>query len=228
MSGVDNYRYLPEVNSILVTYGVKTISFNMNVGATEGVQNLEARVNWDDHYRETRTGNNTVSTTFKVNKVIEASAGSVVNSNTTYTAGQEVISSFYVYNEGTSGIVPSDNVSFDFEVYTKDSYGNKTVVETQTKNNIVVPGNSTNLVYFKWRVPSGSSGTQYYCKGTVSTSIGEQNTDNNSVEFTAQSVSASTSQTPNTRFESQAPAGYDSTTATPLTKTETASQYPPW
>ncbi len=218
LNGVTVYSTTVDISA----YGIKYINFNLNVGALQGTQTLEARVNWDDHYRETRTTNNSVSTTFNVKKIIE-SATDDVSITGDYVAGHDVISSFYVYNEGTSGIIPSDGVSFDFEVYKLDASGNKTVVSRQSKNNIVIPANGTNLVYFKWTVPEGSAGTRYYCKGTISPSDGEQNTANNTAEYSVVSSSLTSSETPNTRYESNAPAGYNSSATTPTTKTGSAT-----
>ena len=48
-------------------HGVQNIVFGLNVGASLGTQTLVARINWVDHESETRTGNNSVSTTFTVN-----------------------------------------------------------------------------------------------------------------------------------------------------------------
>ena len=110
-------------------YGVQNIVFTLNVGASLGTQTLVARVNWADHESETRTGNNSVSTTFTVKKVVETST-STVSVNGEYTEGSQVISSFYVSNEGSSDILPEDNVSFDFLVYALEN-GTVKVVSQQ-------------------------------------------------------------------------------------------------
>lgn len=146
-------------------YGVQNIVFNLNVGASLGTQTLVARVNWADHDSETRTGNNTVSTTFEVKKKIETSA-SVVTVSGEYTEGTQVISSFYFNNECSSDILPDDNVSFDFLVYCLEDGKVKTVSQ-QTLRKVVAPANGRNLVYFKWTVPADSASVTFYCKGTI-------------------------------------------------------------
>lgn len=118
-------------------YGVQNIVFDLNVGASIGEQTLVARVNWADHGSETRTGNNTTSATFTVKKVVETSA-STVSVNGEYTEGTQVISSFYVGNEGSSDILPDDNVSFNFLVYTMEN-GSVKVISQQTWDKVVIP-----------------------------------------------------------------------------------------
>lgn len=200
----------------IAAYGVKYIDFNLNVGASEGEQTLVARVNWLDYNNETRTDNNSVSTTFQVKKAIETAVECVPVSGE-YIEGMDVISSFYVRNEGSSDVTPADHLTFTFKVYSTE----KTVFE-QTKT-VVIPANGTNIVYFKWTVPLGSAGTVYWCNGTVSASEGEQNTSNNSTEFAIVSASLPASTTPNTRYEEKPPASYNPMVTAPTEKAGSAS-----
>ncbi len=206
----------------IAAYGVKNISFNLNVGASEGTQRLEARVNWADHNNETRTGNNTVSTTFEVIKVIETSVDAATT-NGEYVEGQEVITSFYVRNDNNRDILPTDNLTFDFKVYTVGNGGNEVAVVNQTKTGIVIPANGTNLVYFKWKVPEGSAGTPYWCRGSITPSRGEANTSNNATEFAIVSAPKYVSQTENTRYEDKAPASYNASVSAPTDKAGSAT-----
>ena len=204
-------------------YGVQNIVFGLNVGASLGTQTLVARINWADHESETRTGNNSVSTTFTVKKVVETST-SVVSVNGEYTEGSQVISSFFVGNEGSSDILPEDDVSFDFLVYYLDGGKVKTVSQ-QTWNKVVIPANGRNLVYFKWTVPVNSAGTTYFCKGTITheNAEKEQNSDNNTTEYAVVATDYKSSQTPNTRFEKNAPAGYSPNATAPTAKAGSAT-----
>ena len=204
-------------------YGVQNIVFGLNVGASLGTQTLVARINWADHGSETRTGNNSVSATFMVKKVVETST-SAVSVNGEYTEGSQVISSFFVGNEGSSDILPEDNVSFDFLVYYLDGGKVKTVSQ-QTWDKVVIPANGRNLVYFKWVVPSDSAGTTYFCKGTITheNAAKEQNSDNNTTEYAVVATDYVSSQTPNTRFEKNAPAGYSPNASTPVAKAGSAT-----
>ena len=201
-----------------VKYGVQNFSFDLNVGALLGEQTLVARVNWADHNNETRTTNNSATTTFNVKKLIETSTESVTV-NGDYVEGFEVISSFYVTNEASSDIIPSDGVSFDFVVYSMNG-SSTNVVSQQTWSNVVIPAGGRNLVYFKWRVPAGSAGTTYFCKGTINPGrmTNETNGANNTTEFAVLAQSFATSQTPNTQYEDKAPSGYNANIAPPQQK----------
>lgn len=204
-------------------YGVQNIVFGLNVGASLGTQTLVARINWANHNSETRTGNNSTSATFTVKKVVETST-STVSVNGEYTEGSQVISSFFVGNEGSSDILPEDNVSFDFLVYTLEN-GMIKVVSQQTWSKVVIPANGRNLVYFKWVVPSDSAGTTYFCKGTITHENAgkEQNSDNNTTEYAVVATDYVSSQTPNTRFEKNAPAGYSPNATAPVAKAGSAT-----
>ena len=204
-------------------YGAQNIVFSLNVGAGLGTQTLVARINWADHNSETRTGNNSVSTTFTVKKVVETST-STVSVNGEYTEGSQVISSFYVGNEGSSDILPEDKVSFDFLVYTLEN-GKVKVVSQQTWSKVVIPANGRNLVYFKWTVLADSAGTTYFCKGTITheNADKEQNSDNNTTEYAVVATDYVSSQTPNTRFEKNAPAGYSPNATAPVAKAGSAT-----
>lgn len=204
-------------------YGVQNIVFGLNVGASLGTQTLVARINWADYESETRTGNNSTSATYNVKKVVETST-SVVSVNGEYTEGSQVISSFFVGNEGSSDVLPEDNVSFNFLVYYLDGGKVKTVSQ-QTWDKVVIPANGRNLVYFKWTVPADSAGTTFYCKGTVShaNAAKEQNSDNNTTEYAVVATDYVSSQTPNTRFEKNAPAGYSPNATSPTAKAGSAT-----
>ena len=204
-------------------YGVQNIVFTLNVGASLGTQTLVARINWADHESETRTGNNSTSATYNVKKVVETST-SAVSVNGEYTEGSQVISSFFVGNEGSADVLPEDNVSFDFLVYYLDGGKVKTVSQ-QTWSKVVIPANGRNLVYFKWTVPADSAGMTLYCKGTVShaNAAKEQNSDNNTTEYAVVATNYVSSQTPNTRFEKNAPAGYSPNATAPTAKAGSAT-----
>ena len=204
-------------------YGVQNIVFGLNVGASLGTQTLVARINWADHGSETRTGNNSTSATYNVKKVVETST-SVVSVNGEYTEGSQVISSFYVNNEGSSDVLPEDNVSFDFLVYYLDGGKVKTVSQ-QTWDKVVIPANGRNLVYFKWVVPVDGAGMTYFCKGTITheNAEKEQNSDNNTTEYAVVATDYNSSQTPNTRFEKNAPAGYSPNATSPTAKAGSAT-----
>ena len=94
------------------------------------------------------------------------------------------------------------------------------VVSQQTWSQVVIPANGRNLVYFKWTVPADGAGTTYFCKGTITheNAEKEQNSDNNTTEYAVVATDYNSSQTPNTRFEKNAPAGYSPNATTPAAK----------
>ena len=206
-----------------IKYGVQNFSFDLNVGALLGQQNLEVRVNWADHTNETRTNNNSATTTFNVKKLIETSTESVAVTGE-YVEGFDVISSFYVTNEASSDIIPSDGVSSDFVVYSMNG-SSTNVVSQQTWESVVIPAGGRNLVYFKWRVPAGSAGTTYFCKGTINPGrmANETNGANNTTEYAVLAQSIGSSQTPNTHFESSAPSSYNPAITAPTAKSGSAT-----
>ena len=115
-------------------------------------------------------------------------------------------------------------MSFDFLVYYLDGGKVKTVSQ-QTWDKVVIPANGRNLVYFKWTVPADSAGMTLYCKGTVShaNAAKEQNSDNNTTEYAVVATDYNSSQTPNTRFEKNAPAGYSPNATSPTAKAGSAT-----
>jgi archaellum component FlaG (FlaF/FlaG flagellin family) len=206
-----------------VKYGVQNFTLDLNVGALVGNQSIVVRVNWADHLNETRTGNNSVSATFNVKKLLETSTESIAVIGE-YIEGFEVVTSFYAVNEASDDIIPSDGVSFDFVVYSMQG-NSMSVVSQQTWSNVVIPAGGRNLVYFKWKVPEGSAGTTYFCKGTINAAKAnkETNVANNSTEFAVLAQSIGSSQTPNTRFESSAPSSYNSSITAPNAKAGSAT-----
>ena len=206
-----------------VKYGVQNFTLDLNVGALVGSQSVVVRVNWADHSNETRTGNNSVSATFNVKKLLETSTESIAVIGE-YIEGFEVVTSFYAVNEASDDIIPSDGVSFDFVVYSMQG-NSMSVVSQQTWSNVVIPAGGRNLVYFKWKVPEGSAGTTYFCKGTINAAKAnkETNVANNSTEFAVLAQSIGSSQTPNTRFESSAPSSYNSSITAPNAKAGSAT-----
>lgn len=203
--------------------GVNYVTFDLNTGALEGTHTIEARVNWSNRTAETRTTNNSVKGTFEVQKAVDLSAGQAVTGGE-YYEGCDVVSSFYVRNESTSPILPSDHLAFEFVVY-EVSGATETEVYRKTWSDVVVPANEQNLVYFKWTVPAGSAGKTFICKGTVkpATGIVEQNPDNNTSFFTFSAKSLTSSVTPDTRYEREAPTTYSPGASSPATKVGSAS-----
>lgn len=204
-------------------YGVNYITFDLNVGALEGKQTLEARINWDDRASETRSNNNAVQAQFEVKKYSELST-SAVTPSADYIEGNDIIASFYVSNDSSTPVLPRDHMSYRLEVYLVDG-ATETLVSTQDKSNVVIPANGTNLVYFKWRVPENSAGKLYMFRGIANAenTVRERNPDNNATFFMKTVKAKETSQTPNTRYERTAPSTYNPLVSSPATTVGSAS-----
>ena len=204
-------------------YGVNYITFDLNVGALEGKQTIEARINWDDRASETRSNNNAVQAQFEVKKYSELST-SAVTPSADYIEGNDIIASFYVSNDSSTPVLPSDHMSYRLEVYLVDG-ATETLVSTQDKTDVVIPANGTNLVYFKWRVPENSAGKLYMFRGIANAenTVRERNPDNNATFFMKTVKAKETSQTPNTRYERKAPNTYNPLVSSPTTTVGSAS-----
>ena len=204
-------------------YGVNYITFDLNVGALEGKQTIEARINWDDRASETRSNNNAVQAQLEVKKYSELST-SAVTPNADYIEGNDIIASFYVSNDSSTPVLPSDHMSYRLEVYLVDG-ATETLVSTQDKSDVVIPANGTNLVYFKWRVPENSAGKLYMFRGIANAenTVRERNPDNNATFFMKTVKAKETSQTPNTRYERKAPNTYNPLVSSPTTTVGSAS-----
>lgn len=72
--------------------------------------------------------------------------------NAPYREKTDVISSFYVVNNGTDSVYPSDKVYV--EIIVRNESTNE-IISTYKAENVVVPENEKQLVYFKWTVPEG-------------------------------------------------------------------------
>lgn len=204
-------------------YGVANITFTLNVGSSVGNKTIEARINWADHNSETRTGNNTVSTTINVQDYDYEVTADPVSSVGYYCEGMEVISSFYVANNSDYDIIPSMHNTARFTAYYYNG-SQRVVISTQDWDDVVIPAAGTNLVYFKWTVPTGLNGKTVYLDCTVNADrhMNETNYDNNTASFSTMISTVANSQTPNTRFESEAPSSYQNVSS-PAVSTDKAT-----
>ena len=215
-------------NINLSAYGIAYVTFNLNVGNTVGSHSVSARVNWNNHTSEDNTANNSVSGSLNVlDYDYEMSVGSVAL-NSSYCEGTTVISSFTVNNDSDVDILPSHHNSASFSAYYYNG-STKVVIWTDKKTDVVIPSGGSNLVYFKWTVPSGLTGKTVYCECTVNSdnSLNEENRNNNTVVFQTVIKSVLESQTPDTRYESTAPASYSPSAPIP-TNNRTGLSWTEW
>ncbi len=121
--------------------------------------------------------------------------------NAPYREGTDVISSFRIWNYVWEDYIPSDGLKVRLRVY-KD--GATTPFKTVTKN-VVVPAASSNLVYFKWKVPTGLSGKNVTLKADIYYDGQYWNEISNKRATTLYTHY----QTPDTQYEENAPSGFN-------------------
>lgn len=204
-------------------YGVANLTFTLYVGDTPGYRSIEARINWPNRGSETNTGNNSVATSINVRDFDYEMSVDDVTMSGNYCAGETVISSFTVSNDSDYDITPDMGNSASFTAYYFNG-SQKVVIATDTWNNVVIPSGKTNLVYFKWTVPSNLVGKMVYCECTINStgSLNEENRGNNTSTFSTTITSFADSQTPNTRYESSKPGSYKGYSA-PANSTDKAT-----
>ena len=204
-------------------YGVANLTFTLYVGDTPGYRSIEARINWSNRGSETNTGNNSVATSINVRDFDYEMSVDDVTMSGNYCAGETVISSFTVSNDSDYDITPDMGNSASFTAYYFNG-SQKVVIATDTWNNVVIPSGKTNLVYFKWTVPSNLVGKMVYCECTINStgSLNEENRGNNTSTFSTTITSFADSQTPNTRYESSKPGSYKGYSA-PANSTDKAT-----
>ena len=140
-----------------------------------------------------------------------------ITPNAAYRESTEVITSFYLVNKGDGVCLPTDNVSVVFKVY-KDS----TVIKTVTQNNVIVPGNEKNLLYFKWTVPTNLGSSKIYVSGEIVENGSSHGLIKNQYATCKYEISA----TPDTQYEISAPDGF--TVPAALTSANAAKNWSEW
>ena len=82
--------------------------------------------------------------------------------NADYREGTDVITAFNIVNSSATSRITSSAVTVTFNVYKQS-----TVIKTVTMNNVVVPKNDQNLLYFKWTVPTGINANDISVTGDI-------------------------------------------------------------
>ena len=141
----------------------------------------------------------------------------MIQPNAAYREGTDVVSSFYLVNQGGSGVTPAENISVIFKVYR-----GSTVIKTVTLSKVVVPANEKNLLYFKWSVPSSLGSDKLY----ISAEISEAGESYGLIKNMYVSCKYEVSATPDTQFEISAPEGY--TVPAAPSSNNTAKKWTEW
>lgn len=119
--------------------------------------------------------------------------------NAVYTENTDVITAFRVYNDSSIDIHPGSEIYVDFGAYLGSE-----VIESQRLSEIVIPANDSNLIWFKWSIPSELDYSDITVSGTVCTKDKILDTDSMIVS----SSPPIHSQAPDTQYEKEKPKGY--------------------
>lgn len=123
----------------------------------------------------------------------------VISPNSRYRENTQVITSFKIQNAASFNIIPSNNVTVRMSVYK-----GPILLYTALKADVVIPAYNENLVYFKWKVPSGLNNDYLTIKGEV--------LDNGSVAdmqtISVRSEKLLDTQTPDTNYKEKRPSSW--------------------
>ena len=197
---------IPAKSSITVNGYTFTVPNERNIDVWGGVY-LEGMGIYNTQY-ETNGNNNDKVLKCKVNHPLVLEP---IPQNADYREGTDVITSFWLKNEYSDDYKPSANISVKFNVY-KGS----TIIKTYTKTQAIVPGNNYNLLYFKWRVPTGLNGADVKIIGEIT----DSGVFYNKVSANYTTTPKITSITPDTQFEKKAPSGFTIPTLGATSQTE--------
>lgn len=130
--------------------------------------------------------------------------------NAPYRETTTVFTSYWLKNNNAVNIKPTDNVSVDIQIFKADG----TAVSSATKSALVVPANDMNLIFFKWKVPSGLKGKNVKIVATLK----QNGTAVDTVTKNYETVPYNVYSTPDTQYEKKAPAGFSAAAAPPNSK----------
>ena len=195
--------------------GVYAIPANGTIevtGASHTVPNSRSYTIWGGVYLDTVAKGNTDYESNGTNnaKNFECKAKlplvlTPIDPNASYREGTDVISSFYLVNQWKDNVTPASNVSVRLRIYKN---GQNTPIITLTKN-AVVPANDKNLIYFKWKVPTGLGGKNVTLKADVYDGSAYYNLVSNERATKPYTYE----QTPDTQYEENAPTGFKAPSA---------------
>ena len=130
-------------------YGIAYVTFTLDVGTVAGEHTVEVRLNWENRQSETNPDNNAVSATLLVRRpAYGLSVEALENTNNPYYEGMTVVTTYVIRNDGSENVTPENGLTARFTVSS-----NGTILTEQTKGSVVIPSDSSNLVYFHWTVP---------------------------------------------------------------------------
>ncbi len=185
----------------LAVYGYANIKWSLNVGGNVGEQEVEVRINWDHRNTESDPENNRDIWTISVSDYDHELSIDLIEPNAPYVAGESVISSFVVYNDSASSVLPEHGCIAVFTAYTEEN-GLPNVICEETKT-VIVPANNVNLIWFSWEIPENAARKTVYYSVEINANeaVDEVDRDNNKALCQAEAVPQFISQTPNTNLQ---------------------------
>ena len=197
----DDKSQIPGIYAIDLgkSINVKGYSFevpNKRVFSVWGGVYLEGAGIYNTDY-ETDEWNNSMALICKVNHPLRIYP---IAPNASYREATSVITSYWLTNGYRDPYTPASNITVRFRVYRS----NGTLITTQTKTQVVVPGNDMNLIYFKWGVPTGLN----YGNVTIMADVLQDGVYYNLVSRSYSTMPYFYYETPDTQFESNAPSGF--------------------
>lgn len=132
--------------------------------------------------------------------------------NADYTAGTDVITSYYVKNLSEEVLLSDRHIRISFRAFCLIN-GEEVKLNEQVKSDIVVPANGSNLCWFKWHVPDDIGGSNVYCEAEVNFDMSFPETDyrNNGALVINEVGFKDESRTPDTYYEREKPSSFDYT-----------------
>lgn len=196
---------IPAKSSITVDGYTFTVPNKRNISVWSGVY-LEGMGIYNTDY-ESNGSNNALTLACKVNHPLTLEP---ITPNADYRENTEVITSYWLKNSYSDNYTPSESISVKFNVYNGSN-----LIKTYTKTKAVVPGNNHNLIYFKWKVPTGLTGADV----RITAEIIDGGSSYNKISRTYSTIPYKIVQTPDTQFEKKAPSGFSIPTNTSTTGT---------
>ncbi len=185
---------IPAKSSITVDGYTFIVPNKRNISIWGGVY-LEGMGIYKTDY-ESNGNNNAMTLSCKVNHPLRLQP---IAQNADYRESTEVITSFWLQNSCSDDYTPSEEVSIKFCVYS-----GSTLIKNYIKTQAVVPGNDYNLIYFKWKVPTGLN----YADIKITGEIIDDSVSYNKVSANYSTTPYTRVQTPDTQFEKKGPAGF--------------------
>lgn len=196
---------IPAKSSITVDGYTFTVPNKRNINIWGGVY-LEGMGIYNTDY-ESNGSNNALTLACKVNHPLTLEP---ITPNADYRENTEVITSYWLKNSYSDNYTPTENISVKFNVYNGSN-----LIKTYTKTKVVVPGNNYNLIYFKWKVPTGLNGADVRITAEIIDGGSSYNKSSKTYSTTPYKIV----QTPDTQFEKKAPSGFSIPTNTSTTGT---------